>query len=106
MIVLLVFSQIQNKIIYGFIKQKKWLTERCEREWIHYKKMLKNVGIHMTKEDFMITRKEQWPDWVMMISMHFIGFLLCVPAIFGYFDRRLAVALACYSSIMEMSYEW
>ena len=41
-----------------------------------------------------------------MIFQHFVGFLLCLPAIFNWVEPNTGAALACYGAILEMSFEW
>jgi hypothetical protein len=41
-----------------------------------------------------------------MIVQHFVGFLLCLPAICNWVEPHLGAVLACYAAILEMAFEW
>ena len=64
---MVILFKIFHVILFPLVRDKKWLHERCSREYNQYEKMFKKFGIKLTREQFIEFRKPNYPEWVLMI---------------------------------------
>mmetsp|Transcript_9086 Transcript_9086/g.16952 ORF Transcript_9086/g.16952 Transcript_9086/m.16952 type:complete len:386 (-) Transcript_9086:152-1309(-) len=96
------FGLILRPMVYG----KPWLIAAGERDYERGgKELYEQLGIAKTKDEFVDTFMDLWPWNQAVYVQHFVGGMLCVPAIFGLADEGTASSLACLGILSEMGWE-
>lgn len=115
LIIAFCFSAIWFSFINGLkpliayiIKDHKWFNKILEQDWENMSKEDKEeLPKEMTKEEFKDAYRDGWAEENLVMFQHFVGGLLCIPAVFGLFeDKRFASALACLGCLSETGWEF
>lgn len=96
-------------IIRPLTHGKPWIVAAGERDYERGgKELWENLGIPMTKAEFVETFQDNWA-WNQTVAVqHFVGGAVCLPAIVpGHFglDPSIAASLACLGILSEMGWE-
>lgn len=100
------FFYIASLIVTPMVYGKPWLISAGERDYERGgKDLYESLGIAKTKRQFVESFMDMWAWNQAVCVQHFVGGLLCVPAIFGLGDEKEASSLACLGILSEMGWE-
>jgi hypothetical protein len=103
----IVFSTVKA-IIRPLIHNKKWLLEAIERDYERGgKKLVKDMNLNMTKDEFIAWAANDWPRMQSIYLQHFVGSIFCIPSLLGIGDDpSVASSLAVCGLLSEMGWEF
>ena len=103
-----VFIGVFSPLLRRIVRDKPWFVAAAERDYrVQAKKMHEQLGVPKTLDEYIAHYYQMWPWFQLVATQHFVGGLLCVPAVFhvGGLDPVVSSNLACLAILSEVGWE-
>ncbi len=105
-IIWFLFFPAVKTILRPLIHNKKWLLRAISKDYDRgAKKMIEDMKIDMTKDEYIEFSMNSWPKMQAIYTQHLVGSFFCLPSILGIGNPSVASSLAVCGLLSEIGWE-